>query len=127
MIGSGTVVDDPSEVVREGKEFGPRQDLIEQLTPRELEILGLVCDGHSNDEISILLDIRLPTVKYHVNNVFGKLSVRRRTQAVAVAVYLQLVKPSWLYTDAWRSREHLLVKPSALPGSRRGCIASDNL
>lgn len=85
--------------IRPGYEIESRQRLIENLTPRELEILGLVCDGHSNDEISLLLDIRLSTVKYHVNNVFGKLCVSRRTQAVAVAIYLQLIKPSWLFKD----------------------------
>ena len=90
--------------------------LIEQLTPRELEILGLLCDGHSNDEISIQLDIRLPTVKYHVNHIFEKLHVRRRTQAVAVAVYLQLVKPNWLKTNAWYGRKHLLVRPNSFSG-----------
>jgi ATP/maltotriose-dependent transcriptional regulator MalT len=70
--------------------------LIEPLTRRELEILGLVCDGYSNQEISDRTDISVPTVKYHLLNIFGKLSVRRRTQAVAVAVHLRLVRPGWL-------------------------------
>ena len=38
----------------------------------------------------------MPTVKYHLLNIFGKLGVRRRTQAVAVAVHLRLVRPGWL-------------------------------
>lgn len=95
-----------------------RQKLIEKLTPRELEILGLVCDGHSNDEISMLFDIRLSTVKYHVNNIFGKLCVSRRTQAVAVAVHLRLVKPGWLCRDVSWSHQHLLMRQNPLPGMR---------
>jgi len=83
--------------IRADYEIERHQRLIEKLTPRELEILGLVCDGHSNEEISMMFDISLSTVKYHVNNIFGKLCVSRRTQAVAVAVHLQLVKPSWLF------------------------------
>lgn len=70
--------------------------LIEPLTARELEILALVCDGWSNQEICERLGIGLPTVKFHLANLFGKLGVRRRTQAVALAVYLQLVRPGWL-------------------------------
>lgn len=69
---------------------------IDPLTIRELEILSLVCEGLSNEEVCVELGIRLTTVKYHVNNIFGKLYVRRRTQAVALAVHLELVKPRWL-------------------------------
>lgn len=98
--------------------------LIEPLTPRELQILGLVCDGHSNQEISALVQIRLQTVKYHVMNVFGKLCVRRRTQAVAVAVHLQLVKPGWLYINGWHGREHLLAKPRTRAAPR---LADDRI
>lgn len=64
--------------------------LIEPLTARELQILGLVCEGYSNQEISTLVRICLQIVKYHVTNIFGKLCVRRRTQAVAIAVHLLL-------------------------------------
>lgn len=106
------------EASRTDSDIEPRQKLIEELTPRELEILGLVCDGHSNDEISTLIDIRLSTVKYHVNNIFGKLCVSRRTQAVAIAVHLQLVKPGWLFRDASCSHQHLLMRQSLPPGQR---------
>jgi len=107
------------EASRTDSDIEPRQQLIEKLTPRELEILGLVCDGHSNDEISTLLDIRLPTVKYHVNNVFGKLCVCRRTQAVAVAIHLQLVKPSWLFREASFNSQHLSMRRGAVPALRQ--------
>jgi LuxR family maltose regulon positive regulatory protein len=71
--------------------------LREPLTPRELEMLALLCDGCSNEEMSLLTGIGLSTVKYHLANVFGKLGVCRRTQAVAVAVHLKLVSPDWLF------------------------------
>jgi hypothetical protein len=52
-------------------------------------------------------------------NVFGKLCVRRRTQAVAVAVHLQLIKPGWLDFNARRGREHLLAKPRKRAAPKR--------
>lgn len=70
--------------------------LREPLTARELEVLALVCDGYSNGEISQRIGVTPTTVKYHLLNVSGKLGVRRRTQAVAVAVHLRLTRPAWL-------------------------------
>lgn len=90
----------------------PRSSLIEPLTARELEILALVCDGWSNQEISTRLGICLPTVKFHVTNVFGKFGVRRRTQAVALAVHLQLVRPEWLQAPLLDQARHLLMRPN---------------
>ena len=55
------------------------------LSPRELEILGLVADGLSNKEIAGALDLALSTVKNHVHNLLGKLDVGRRRDAVRVA------------------------------------------
>lgn len=54
---------------------GPR------LTDRELKVLRLVAQGLSNKEIARTLSIRLPTVKNHLQNIFGKLGVRRRSEA----------------------------------------------
>ena len=72
------------------------EQLREPLTARELEVLALVCDGYSNGEISQRIRVTPPTVKYHLLNIFGKLGVRRRTQAVAAAIHLRLAQPSWL-------------------------------
>ncbi|WP_293370373.1 response regulator transcription factor [Nevskia sp.] len=72
------------------------QPLIEPLTPRELEVLQLVCDGASNLEIAAALSVATSTVKYHVFQIFQKLGVERRTQAVAIAVHLQIVSPGWV-------------------------------
>jgi LuxR family maltose regulon positive regulatory protein len=59
--------------------------LIEPLSERELEILQLIEAGLSNQQISERLFLTVGTVKWHVNNIYGKLNVRRRTQAVARA------------------------------------------
>ncbi len=60
-------------------------DLVEDLSARELEILRLVEQGLSNEEIGEKLFISPGTVKWHLSNVFGKLGVSKRTRAVAVA------------------------------------------
>ncbi len=55
----------------------------DQLTQRELEILGLIVEGLSNAEIAQKLFLSLATVKVHTRNIYGKLGVNSRTQAVA--------------------------------------------
>jgi LuxR family transcriptional regulator, maltose regulon positive regulatory protein len=67
------------------------KDLIEPLSDREREVLRLVGDGLSNHEIADKLIIGLGTVKTHINNIFGKLDVKSRTQAVARARELNLL------------------------------------
>jgi LuxR family maltose regulon positive regulatory protein len=69
----------------------PVQSMIDPLSERELEVLRLICAGKSNQEIADELFIALDTVKRHVNNIYGKLGVRRRTQAVGEARRLGLV------------------------------------
>lgn len=66
--------------------------LHEQLTNRELEILLLMTEGKSNQEIADELFIALKTVKTHVSNILSKLEVQDRTQAVIYAFRYQLVK-----------------------------------
>lgn len=65
--------------------------LAEPLSERELEILQLIANGLSNREISERLFLALSTVKGHNRNIFDKLEVRRRTEAVARARELGLV------------------------------------
>jgi LuxR family maltose regulon positive regulatory protein len=50
-----------------------------------MELLGLIADGFSNQEIAQRLVISVPTVKWHTSNIYGKLGVRSRTQAVVRA------------------------------------------
>jgi len=67
------------------------QPLIEPLSPRELEVLHLMAQGLSNQEICERLFLALSTVKGHNRNIFGKLQVQRRTEAVARARELGLL------------------------------------
>ena len=67
------------------------QRLIEPLSPRELEVLRLSAGGFSNREIAEALVIAVTTVKKHISNIYGKLGVRSRTQAVARARDLNLL------------------------------------
>jgi LuxR family transcriptional regulator, maltose regulon positive regulatory protein len=67
------------------------QPLVEPLSRRELEILQLVAQGLSNREISERLFLALSTVKGHNRNIYGKLQVQRRTEAVARARELGLL------------------------------------
>lgn len=62
-----------------------RQPLIEPLSQRELEVLKLIADGLSNQEIAERLFLALDTVKGHNRKIFDKLQVQRRTEAVARA------------------------------------------
>jgi LuxR family maltose regulon positive regulatory protein len=64
---------------------------VEPLSPRELEVLRLVAQGLSNREIGERLYLALSTVKGHNRNIYGKLQVQSRTQAVARARELGLL------------------------------------
>ncbi len=65
--------------------------LVEKLSERELEILRLVAAGLSNREIAGQLVISLGTVKTHIHNIYGKLEVRNRAQAITRAQELELL------------------------------------
>ena len=71
--------------------FTPAQTLVEPLSPRELEVLHLIAEGLSNDEIGKRLFLALDTVKGHNRRIFDKLQVQRRTEAVARARELGLL------------------------------------
>jgi LuxR family maltose regulon positive regulatory protein len=81
-----------AEKQREGISSRPHaQPLLEPLSQRELEVLHLMAQGRSNQEISDQLVLALSTVKGHNRNIFGKLQVQRRTEAVARARELGLL------------------------------------
>jgi len=65
--------------------------LVEPLTPRELQILQLLADGATNPEIANELVLAVNTVKKHISNIYGKLGVSNRVQAVAQAHQLGLL------------------------------------
>jgi LuxR family maltose regulon positive regulatory protein len=64
--------------------------LVEPLTPRESEVLALICQGLTNRQIAERLVVTLSTVKKHTGNIYGKLQVRGRTQAIVRAQELGL-------------------------------------
>ncbi|MDM8532183.1 LuxR C-terminal-related transcriptional regulator [Anaerolineales bacterium HSG25] len=76
----GSLADDPTVT-----------PLLDPLSERELEILQLVADGLSNKNIGQNLFLTTGTVKWHVSNIYSKLSVKNRTQAVAKARALRLI------------------------------------
>jgi NarL family two-component system response regulator LiaR len=76
-----------------GGSFEPDKQRISQLsiTPRELEILGLIAAGLSNREIAERLFVSESTVKTHSSRVFDKLGAKRRTQAVQLGKEARLI------------------------------------
>jgi len=62
--------------------------LVEELSPREVEVLSLMAEGFSNKAIAERLEISEHTVKFHVHTVLGKLGTQSRTEAVVRAARL---------------------------------------
>jgi LuxR family transcriptional regulator, maltose regulon positive regulatory protein len=91
-IGKVLAVCEAEEQKRADKTYWPlAQPLIEPLSHRELEVLHLMAQGLSNQEMSERLFLALDTVKGHNRKIFGKLQVQRRTEAVARARELGLL------------------------------------
>jgi len=65
---------------------GPAEAVSEALTPREMEVLKLLVQGKSDEEISELLVIGHSTVRFHLHQILRKLGVENRTQAVLAAI-----------------------------------------
>jgi len=64
----------------------------EELSDRELEVMRLIAKGKNNQQISNLLNIAESTVRFHANNIFGKLNVSDRTQALVTALNRGIVR-----------------------------------
>jgi LuxR family maltose regulon positive regulatory protein len=63
----------------------PESELVEPLSEREIEVLQLIAEGLTNPEIASRLFLALNTIKSHSGNIYSKLGVHSRTQAVARA------------------------------------------
>ncbi len=81
-----------SRLLERFSEAVPLMAAPEQLTPRELEVLAWVAQGHPNKEIAERLSISQRTVKFHVSSIMGKLGAANRTEAVALAVQHGLIE-----------------------------------
>ena len=88
-----TVVVEKEVYISRNENFVLNTSLVTQLelSKRELEILDLMSQGNSNQEIASQLFVSLSTVKTHNQNLFEKLDVKRRTQAIEKAKKLNLL------------------------------------
>ncbi len=77
-----------------------RQPLVEPLSERELEVLRLIGDGLSNRDIAERLYLSVGTVKVHTRNIYGKLNVNSRTQALAQAARFRLLNQRGIQPQA---------------------------
>ena len=98
-VGSGNALIDPAVTKRVIDAFkrqpgtGPPPSGLDDLTPRELEVLRLIARGLNNAEIAAELVVSDATVKTHVNRLLMKLGLRDRTQAVVLAYEARIVEP----------------------------------
>jgi DNA-binding NarL/FixJ family response regulator len=65
-----------------------------ELTEREMDVIKLLADGLTNKEIALSLNVRPRTVKFHLDNIYGKLGVNSRTEAVVYAIRHGWVRPA---------------------------------
>jgi len=87
---AGLVVLQPGDL--DGLLLSPRPATIaEPLTPREIEVLGMLAEGQSNKLIAHALGISEHTVKFHVNSVMTKLNAASRTEAVTLGIRQGLI------------------------------------
>jgi NarL family two-component system response regulator LiaR len=80
-----------ARLVREIREFTTRRGPLDQLSPRELEVLGVLARGRSNRQIARALSISEETVKAHVSSILTKLQLADRTQAAIFGLQQRLV------------------------------------
>jgi DNA-binding NarL/FixJ family response regulator len=100
MVRSGDALLAPSITRRLVERYAGQQQLAAEvsadlsvLTPRELEVLGLIARGLSNAELAAALTLSEATVKTHVARILAKLGLRDRVQAVVLAYETGLVSP----------------------------------
>src|SRR5882762_1187196 len=96
VASSGLVLLDP-EVAREvasqtrGNSAASAPETLEELTPREIEVLRLMAEGFGNKEIASRLGISDHTVKFHISSILGKLGAASRTEAVTLGIRMGMI------------------------------------
>ncbi len=78
-------------VVKLFREFRPPERASHRLTPQETELLKLIIEGHSYKTAASRLEISISTVSFHLQNIYNKLQVHSKTEAVAKALQNKLV------------------------------------
>ena len=91
IVGERVIEEEVSEKIQ-NQDYANQYFLYEELTNREREVLDLIAQGKSNQEIAEILFITFKTVKTHVSNILAKLGVEDRTQAAIYAFKHGLVK-----------------------------------
>jgi len=88
-----TIIIEKKVVLTSGPDFILNEDELRRLnlSKRELEVLQLMADGLSNQEIAERLFVSLNTIKTHSAQIFEKMEVKRRTQAVDMAKRLSII------------------------------------
>ena len=88
-----TVIVEKKVVLATGPDFILNEDEVRRLnlSKREMEVLQLMADGLSNQEIAERLFVSLNTIKTHSAQIFEKMEVKRRTQAVDMAKRLSII------------------------------------
>lgn len=91
QVGNGYAAELLSKIGRTSGMAQPSMQLLsEPLTTREVEVLKLIEAGRSNEEVSAQLVISIATVKRHISNIYTKLGVKSRTQAIAIGKELKI-------------------------------------
>jgi DNA-binding NarL/FixJ family response regulator len=105
LVAGGDALLSPSVTKRLIAEFATRAKepppaaALEELTAREREVMALVAEGLSNDDIAERFVLSPATVKTHVNRAMMKLGARDRAQLVVMAYESGLVRPGWMATE----------------------------
>ncbi|MBT8234525.1 MAG: response regulator transcription factor [Saprospiraceae bacterium] len=88
-----TVIVEKEVIIHQPKAFVLNQTALEHLnlTNREYEILQLIVQGHSNADIAKQLFLSLSTIKTHVSNLYSKMNVKSRFQAISKAKEIEIV------------------------------------
>ncbi len=90
-VGKPTLAPEAAQVLIQSTRT-PLQERDYELTDRELEVLGLMIEGLSNNQIAERLVVSVSTAKFHVSSILTKMGVASRTEAVSVALQEKLIK-----------------------------------